>query len=102
MKTDVCISLYDVNYRAFPKGICGGDVARFRRKRADRPSDWTAKHSAECLAIKSLPHMVRRTQSAAPIAFATVQFPARIERGGAYRDRTDDPLLAKQVLSQLS
>jgi hypothetical protein len=25
-----------------------------------------------------------------------------IETGGAYRDRTDDPLLAKQVLSQLS
>ena len=25
-----------------------------------------------------------------------------IENGGAYRDRTDDPLLAKQVLSQLS
>jgi hypothetical protein len=24
------------------------------------------------------------------------------ENGGAYRDRTDDPLLAKQVLSQLS
>ena len=24
------------------------------------------------------------------------------QRGGAYRDRTDDPLLAKQVLSQLS
>jgi len=24
------------------------------------------------------------------------------EYGGAYRDRTDDPLLAKQVLSQLS
>ncbi len=24
------------------------------------------------------------------------------KRGGAYRDRTDDPLLAKQVLSQLS
>lgn len=24
------------------------------------------------------------------------------EDGGAYRDRTDDPLLAKQVLSQLS
>ena len=24
------------------------------------------------------------------------------ETGGAYRDRTDDPLLAKQVLSQLS
>ncbi len=25
-----------------------------------------------------------------------------IRRGGAYRDRTGDPLLAKQVLSQLS
>ena len=25
-----------------------------------------------------------------------------IKLGGAYRDRTDDPLLAKQVLSQLS
>jgi hypothetical protein len=25
-----------------------------------------------------------------------------LETGGAYRDRTDDPLLAKQVLSQLS
>ncbi len=25
-----------------------------------------------------------------------------IKVGGAYRDRTDDPLLAKQVLSQLS
>jgi hypothetical protein len=25
-----------------------------------------------------------------------------VEIGGAYRDRTDDPLLAKQVLSQLS
>ena len=24
------------------------------------------------------------------------------DNGGAYRDRTDDPLLAKQVLSQLS
>ena len=25
-----------------------------------------------------------------------------MNNGGAYRDRTDDPLLAKQVLSQLS
>ena len=25
-----------------------------------------------------------------------------LKLGGAYRDRTDDPLLAKQVLSQLS
>ena len=28
--------------------------------------------------------------------------PAKGANGGAYRDRTDDPLLAKQVLSQLS
>ena len=28
--------------------------------------------------------------------------PLRAMAGGAYRDRTDDPLLAKQVLSQLS
>ncbi len=28
--------------------------------------------------------------------------PNRFAIGGAYRDRTDDPLLAKQVLSQLS
>ena len=27
---------------------------------------------------------------------------AQMVDGGAYRDRTDDPLLAKQVLSQLS
>ena len=27
---------------------------------------------------------------------------ATAANGGAYRDRTDDPLLAKQVLSQLS
>ena len=30
------------------------------------------------------------------------QFVRRLRVGGAYRDRTDDPLLAKQVLSQLS
>ena len=33
--------------------------------------------------------------------FATSYRPAA-SGGGAYRDRTDDPLLAKQVLSQLS
>lgn len=29
-------------------------------------------------------------------------FPEQLKHGGACRDRTDDPLLAKQVLSQLS
>ena len=33
---------------------------------------------------------------------ATHPSEARFETGGASRDRTDDPLLAKQVLSQLS
>jgi hypothetical protein len=32
----------------------------------------------------------------------TSAFHAVPKGGGAYRDRTDDPLLAKQVLSQLS
>jgi hypothetical protein len=30
------------------------------------------------------------------------QATGNVATGGAYRDRTDDPLLAKQVLSQLS
>ena len=42
-------------------------------------SDWTAKHS-EVLSGQIV----------------------LLQNGGAYRDRTDDPLLAKQVLSQLS
>ncbi len=33
-----------------------------------------------------------------PLSFHTIGW----QPGGAYRDRTDDPLLAKQVLSQLS
>jgi hypothetical protein len=43
----------------------------------------------------------------APIGLAAIRSKLRLARsrlrpGGAYRDRTDDPLLAKQVLSQLS
>ena len=34
--------------------------------------------------------------------FSLLRATARRRSGGAYRDRTDDPLLAKQVLSQLS
>ena len=34
--------------------------------------------------------------------FAVSTGKRRKATGGAYRDRTDDPLLAKQVLSQLS
>ena len=33
---------------------------------------------------------------------ACLRFCLRLECGGGERDRTDDPLLAKQVLSQLS
>ena len=33
---------------------------------------------------------------------AAADLDGQIVFGGAYRDRTDDPLLAKQVLSQLS
>ncbi len=44
--------------------------------------------------------------SVRPVTEAELPFrslrPGRSKSGGAYRDRTDDPLLAKQVLSQLS
>ena len=40
---------------------------------------------------------VRSDEEAPPGGLA-----GRIGTGGAYRDRTDDPLLAKQVLSPLS
>ena len=36
------------------------------------------------------------------VSLPTTQSHASGKSGGAYRDRTDDPLLAKQVLSQLS
>ena len=42
--------------------------------------------------------LLRRTK---PTAGQRVRY-ARHQNGGDYRDRTDDPLLAKQVLSQLS
>ena len=47
---------------------------------------------ADKLLSSSLEYVVRRRRKAV----------RRLETGGAYRDRTDDPLLAKQVLSQLS
>ena len=40
--------------------------------------------------------------NAQPLQNLCVRFTSRAEPGGASRDRTDDPLLAKQVLSQLS
>lgn len=41
----------------------------------------------------------RTTRCASP---QSAQLPLQPSFGGAYRDRTDDPLLAKQMLSQLS
>ncbi len=48
-----------------------------------------------------------KTQEANPLATGRSRIFFRfilenVLAGGAYRDRTDDPLLAKQVLSQLS
>ncbi len=49
---------------------------------------------------------VRSNQLSYRPIFVEASFPravgAQVVYGGAYRDRTDDPLLAKQVLSQLS
>ena len=43
------------------------------------------------------------TDVAYPLTRDPLSFhPGECQAGGAYRDRTDDPLLAKQVLSQLS
>ena len=44
------------------------------------------------------------TMSIRPIGRSNTRYvlDGQIVYGGAYRDRTDDPLLAKQVLSQLS
>ena len=50
-------------------------------------------------AHKRAPAIVRR---AVRRLAAKPRSTVRTEDGGAYRDRTDDPLLAKQVLSQLS
>ena len=36
------------------------------------------------------------------LSYRPKAFKLRLPSGGACRDRTDDPLLAKQVLSQLS
>jgi len=43
-----------------------------------------------------------RMTFSAHTAASTPQHPLDTKNGGAGRDRTDDPLLAKQVLSQLS
>ena len=48
-----------------------------------------------CLPIQSSVQNFLQTKQ----GVAEIRWPAI---GGAYRDRTDDPLLAKQVLSQLS
>ncbi len=58
------------------------DVVDFSINDIKVASDWTAKHS------EVLSDLI------------DAMFGERF--GGAYRDRTDDPLLAKQVLSQLS
>ena len=50
----------------------------------------TSRLSAECSNQLSYEPIFQRSCSSEP------------ERGGDERDRTDDPLLAKQVLSQLS
>ena len=58
-------------------------------------------HQVEAAILRS------KTAFNRPIGRANTRSACRSNRaglgyGGAYRDRTDDPLLAKQVLSQLS
>jgi|TARA_B110001454_G_scaffold54841_1_gene53618 hypothetical protein len=68
------------------------------------------RHDATTASIKKPIHnvkeraiMARSTGCGSKSAPEYVVFISGVnEGGGAYRDRTDDPLLAKQVLSQLS
>ncbi len=67
------------------------------------------RHDATTASIKKPIHNVKEQTSfglrnhQSPKALAEyVVFISGVRNGGAYRDRTDDPLLAKQVLSQLS
>ena len=63
---------------------------------------------AECDLAACVPcaRVVRRRSSSyggqPSLLAAGLPAEASAKAGGAYRDRTDDPLLAKQVLSQLS
>ena len=50
----------------------------------------------------SLRRMKRKPSPMRPLALHTSHAPTPGKTGGGERDRTDDPLLAKQVLSQLS
>ena len=54
---------------------------------------------AEGASPRRAQHPMRNTRCASP---GRAQLSVRPSFGGAYRDRTDDPLLAKQMLSQLS
>ena len=65
-------------------------------KRGQIPHNRTGSHRSELLS-SSLEYLD------APLRGTPQGLGERASRGGgAYRDRTDDPLLAKQVLSQLS
>ena len=46
--------------------------------------------------------MKSKQQTTLPLALHTSNLQVHTRIGGGERDRTDDPLLAKQVLSQLS
>jgi hypothetical protein len=69
------------------------------------------RHNAATASIKKPIHNVKEQAIHGPRHRLRIEIRAGIcclhlwsiqRLGGAYRDRTDDPLLAKQVLSQLS
>jgi hypothetical protein len=69
--------------------ICNHNPYSNQKTEYDIISSELLKNSRFIQRMKSKPHMVRLALHAS-------------ETGGGERDRTDDPLLAKQVLSQLS
>lgn len=66
-------------------------------KHSIAPIHLTAKRCKLCT-----PCLTANSQSLFKHSIQTSRFYAALKLGGGERDRTDDPLLAKQVLSQLS
>ena len=79
-----------------------------RRRSAGAPNDW--RRALRCMAATlNFEQATNTGQRPSPIVWRAVRrqqpkaaLAVRTKYGGAERDRTADPLLAKQVLSQLS
>jgi hypothetical protein len=69
-------------------------------------ADWQARfHATRAPSVAAKLRLVAHLPALAVLAemqFSVAKSSSRLRTGGAYRDRTDDLMLAKQPLSQLS